>query len=498
MKKTDIELKITGLFVVMIVVSILLSCGDTVRLYEPLTEQAAIYPEYTATVIPYNIAPLNFMIREEASLFVARFAVAGKDSFEVVTKSKVIIPSRKWKRLLSDHRGEQLIISIFAKKSTGWVRFGSIRFTIASEPIDPYIAYRLIEPGYEGWEKMGIFQRCLENFEESPIIHNRLTGNSCMNCHSFCQNNPHTFLFHLRQQHAGTVFLKDGQLTKVNTRAQGMISAGVYPRWHPDGRYVAFSVNNTRQGFHTSNDNKVEVYDKASDIVIYDTETRTVFTDNLLCNEGSFETFPEWSPDGKYLIFCSAPAHPMPQQYDTVKYDLIRIPFDVVNGRFGTGIDTLVSSAKTGKSVSLARISPDGKYIVFCMSAYGTFPVWHRDNDLYLLHVETGEIRNLTAMNSAQSDSYHSWSTNGRWIIFGSRRMDGTYTRLYISYFDHEGKEHPPFLLPQKDPQYYDFSLKSYNIPEFITGKVEVSPYKLAETAKKQALEIKNLLSEEP
>jgi hypothetical protein len=139
----------------------------------------------------------------------------------------------------------------------------------------------------------------------------------------------------------------------------------------------------------------------------------------------------------------------------------------------------------------MARVSPCGKYVVFCMSDYGTFPVWHREADLYILNLETNEIRNLSEINSNQSDTYHSWSSNGRWIVFSSRRMDGTFTHPYISYFDTEGNFHKPFLLPQKDPLYYNFSMKSFNIPEFITGKVEISPYKFAATARGEAINAK-------
>ncbi len=432
------------------------------------------------------------MIREDGTHFTVRFAVAGKDSFDVSCKEKVIIPLRKWEKLLDGCRGEQLNVSIFAKQASGWARYSPVRFSIASEPIDPYLAYRLIEPGYEAWGKMGIYQRCIENFNETPIMLNNLTDNNCMNCHSFCKGNPQTMLFHMRQQHAGTLFVKDGKISKVNTKTPGMISAGVYPRWHPGGRYVAFSANTTRQGFHTANTNKVEVYDKESDIVILDTETNTIFTDSLIYSKANFETFPEWSPDGNYLYFCSAPACPMPEQFDSLRYNLLRIPFDVSTGRFGKQADTLVSAARTGKSIALARVSPDGKYVALCMSNYGTFPIWHHENDLYLLNLETRTIDNLTAVNSNQSDSYHSWSTNGRWLVFGSRRMDGTFTRPFISYFDTDGKAHTPFLLPQKDPQYYDFSTKSYNILEFITGKVEVSPYDFTKAAKGKAVEVKS------
>jgi len=464
---------------------LLSSCSKPGDNFLCVEQPANIHPSYQGTVIPYNIAPLNFMIREEGSRYLVRFAVAGKDSFDVSYRNgKVSIPLRKWKKLLETHRGEQMNVSIFRKKTSGWERFAPLTFTIASEPIDSWLAYRLIEPGYENWNRMGIYQRCLENFEEKPIIINRLTDGNCMNCHSFCRNDPQTMLFHIRQKHAGTMFVKDGQISKINTKADGMISAGVYPRWHPGGRYVAFSVNNTAQRFHTANDNKIEVYDDASDIILFDTQNNSVITNSLISTPAYFETFPEWSPDGKYLYFSRAEARQMPQEYDSLRYDLARIAFDASTGRFGNRVETVLLSADTEKSITLARISPDGKYAVFCMSNYGCFPVWHHESDLFIMNLKTKEMSNMTAINSARSESYHSWSSNGRWMVFGSRRMDGAYTHPYICYFDTEGNVHTPFILPQKNPLHYDFSTKSYNIPEFITGKVTVSPYKFAKTAK--------------
>ena len=477
--------------ILILVTFFLLSCSYPDGIYSYSDQQADIYPAYKETVIPYNIAPLNFMIREEGSRFITRFAVNGVDSFDMNSKGKVQIPERKWKKLLEDNRGKKINISIFAKQQSGWKRYPAVSFTIAQEPVDPYLAYRLIEPGYEMWNEVGIYQRCMENFEEKPIIINSLTDGSCMNCHSFCKKNPQTMLFHVRAQHAGTIFLKNGIIKKVNTKAPGELSAGVYPSWHPGGRYVAFSVNLTWLASHSTNNNKVEVYDDNSDLVIYDTETNTIFTDSLIHSKESFETFPEWSPDGRFLYFCSSRARPMPEQYDSLRYDLLRIPFDVETAKFASQVDTIISSSDTGKSASLARISPDGKYIIFCMAAYGTFPVWHRDNDLYLLDLENNKITNLETINSNQSDSYHSWSSNGRWIVFSSRRSDGTFTLPYISYFDVDGKAYEPFLLPQKNPLRYDFSMKSYNIPEFISGKVEVSPYEFTEAiVKNKAVEI--------
>jgi hypothetical protein len=223
MNKTGINLLILTLFGLL-----LTACGKPGNNFLSIPQPASIYPAYESTVIPCNIAPLNFMIREEGTRYVVRFAVAGKDSFDVAGNERVSIPLRKWKKLLKSHRGEPMDVCIFVKKASGWVRYEPLRFTIASEPVDAWLAYRLIEPGYVAWGKMGIYQRCLENFDELPVLENTMTDTqSCMNCHSFCMNNPKMMLFHIRKYQAGTLFVKDGQVSKVNTKTPRMISAGV-------------------------------------------------------------------------------------------------------------------------------------------------------------------------------------------------------------------------------------------------------------------------------
>jgi Tol biopolymer transport system component len=282
-------------------------------------------------------------------------------------------------------------------------------------------------------------------------------------------------LFHNRITHAGTILINEGQIVKLNTKTPDNISAAVYPRWHPAGRYIAFSTNKTSQAFHSVHENLVEVYDSASDLIIFDTENQSITSYPLIHSPERFETFPEWSPDGKSIYFCSANAVKMPANYDSLRYDLYRIDFDPVTGKTGNQIDTIFQPSKMGKSIAFPRISPNGRYMTVCLSNFGTFPIWHKENDLYLLDLQTGDAKAVSEINSAESDSYHSWSSNGRWLIFSSRRMDGLYTRLYFAYFDSDGNFHKPFLLPQKNPLLYDCSLKSYNVPEFISGKIKIN-----------------------
>lgn len=465
------------------------SCTSSIDKYTELEEYAQIHPEYVGTYIPYNIAPLNFQIREKADEFQVHI-VGYSDSIQLATKQNLNIPLKKWKNLLADNKDGKVTFKIFAKKEGVWIKYKDVDFNISSDPIDPYIAYRLIEPGYAGWGKMGLYQRSLDDFEETPIAENSQTGGNCMNCHSFDKYNPNRMLFHMRGDNAGTVFFLDGKLKKIDTKASWTMSAGVYPRWHPSGKYVAFSVNATSQGFLTAHTNKIEVFDMASDIVLYDVEKNRLDTTHIVFSPNSYETFPEWSPDGKYLYFCSADALQMPESYESIKYSLLRVEFDEETHKFSNIVDTLVSVAKTGKSVSMPRVSPDGQSLVFCMFDYGTFPIWHRENDLYLLDLNTREYSNMEEVNSNETDSYHSWSSNGRWLLFSSRRMDGQYTRLYISYFDKDGVAHKPILLPQQSPNYYDYLLKSYNVPEFISGKVEVSLDELSKVVENPAIKL--------
>ena len=140
-----------------------------------------------------------------------------------------------------------------------------------------------------------------------------------------------------------------------------------------------------------------------------------------------------------------------------------------------------------GKSATLPRISPDGNYLLYGLGGWGCFHIWHPDADLYVTDLRTGEMRALEEANSPQAESYHSWSSNGRWILFATRRDDGNYSRLYISYFDESGKAHKAFELPQEDPDFYTNCLKSFNVPEFMVEPVSISSQEFASVAKKDA-----------
>lgn len=457
------------------VAALLLSCGrgadEAARAVDALPP---IYPDYAGVTVPCNIAPLNFKIRG-AERIRAEFVAGGEARFVAEgRKGAIEIPPKKWRALLADADVAEVRVSAWSAAEPEGVRYAPFRIIVSPEPIDERIAYRLIEPGYEGWLQMGIYQRDLTNFDEDVLVDNSVNSTGCVNCHSFRDYSPDEMLFHARGKSGGTVFVRDGRMEKVDLASTPPLRQGVYPMWNPRGRYVAFSTNDTAQSFFGGHGQPIEVYDQSSDLMIYDTETGRMLTDERFFSDARWETFPAWSPDGATLYFCSAEPRSMPLDRESVRYDLLRAEFDFATGALGERVDTLYDSRTAGGSVSFPRVSPDGRYLMYTRADYGTFPVWHAEADLAVMDLRDGSEVDASALNSDEAESCHAWSSSGRWVVFASRREDGRYTRLYLAFVSPDGEFGKPFLLPQRNPDQNAWRLKSYNVPEFVRGEVRL------------------------
>jgi len=456
------------------------SCSSDFKSAATVDRLPVIFPDYTEIVIPPNIAPLNFIIKEEGKAFAARISAAGEDPISIENSRGVIdIDISDWRDLLKSAKGKEINIDVFVKHESGkWQKFKTIVNKVANEEIDNHMAYRLINTGYVLWSALGIYQRNLENFEETTIIDNKSIDNTCVNCHSFAHNNPKSMNIHVRSTHGGTIIYEGGKLRKVNLKTSHTLNQGAYLNWHPGGKHIAYSVNTISQRFF-SQDIRQEVSDAASDLIVYDVEKNTVTTSPKVSTK-SRENLPVWAADGKSIFYISAPeATDYEMQYNA-KFSLMQIPYDVERNVWGDP-DTIISASKTGKSVTFPKTSPDGKYLMFTLTDHGYFSIHHPDADLYLLNLHTGAIERMTVNSDKYADSYHCWSSTGRWFVFSSKRIDGLYTRPYFSYFDENGKASKPFVLPQKNPEFYDSFLKNYNIPELITGAVEPTAFDIRE-----------------
>jgi tetratricopeptide (TPR) repeat protein len=186
-----------------------------------------------------------------------------------------------------------------------------------------------------------------------------------------------------------------------------------------------------------------------------------------------------WSPDGKYIVFARAQAQE-PYLADRemaarandpnetqIKYDLYRIPFN--DGRGGTP-EPIKGASANGMSNSFPKVSPDGKWIVFVQCRNGQ--LMRPDSQLYIVPAGGGPARRLNA-NMTPMNSWHSWSPNGRWLVFSSKSA-GPYTRMYLTHIDQQGNDSPAILIENAAA-----ANRAVNIPEFVNipadGMVKIS-----------------------
>lgn len=425
-----------------------------------------IWPDYMDVTVPVGIAPLNFCYTAtDGPVPVTTFSHG--DMNISIKGREVVWKDREWKKLLEAAKGEDIIVKSSVLPDPWTIH-------VSEDEIDYGINYRLIAPGYEVYSKMGIHERELSSYKEKALLENT-QFDGCVNCHAYNRGNPDNYSLHIRGSHGATLLNLDGEMAAYNTQTDSTLGFCVYPYWHPGGDYIAYSSNSTRQGFHVLADKLIEVFDLDSDLQVYDVRNNSLITSASVKKENVWETFPAFSADGRKLFFCAATPRPIPAEVEEIRYNLCSVDFDPATGSIGSRIDTLIFAEGMGRSVSFPKPSYDGRFLVYTLSDYGNFSIWHHEADLWILDLETGESRPMDKANSHDTESYHSWSSNSRWLMFSSRRDDGLYTRLFFTHIDENGQESKPFMLPQKHPlHYYSYQNRSYNVPEFVTGPVEL------------------------
>jgi hypothetical protein len=454
-------------------------------LCKALSRFPSITPDYVDVMVPPNIAPLNFIVEEPGDRFFVRLSGNAGEGIEIISKKPDIrIPMKKWKRLLGANKGGSYRMDICVKQGEQWVRFKTVSNDIAREKLDPYLTYRKLSTMfYLPNPEMGIYQRNIETFEERTILHRRHVRNACINCHTDAANQTGTMLFHVRRRdlgpgmvifHNGTVRMENHSLTP-----RGLISLTSI---HPDGRVMAFAA--VKMGFFSfvgggSIDDRLQ-FEYAADLGLYDIETGEIrFIPGLSSPEFN-ETWPSWSGDGTYLCFSrckvSWPAPKpkeekvLPENYKDVKYDLMRASYDSSTRTFGKP-EVLLSAPEVGKSCLQPSVSFNGRFVAFLLADYGIFPLLRPESDIYLMDMKTRTYRAM-ACNSPQSESMVRWSSNDRWILFGSKRRDLVYTRLYFAYVDENGLSRRAVELPQEDPMADETNLTIYTTASLLTGPV--------------------------
>jgi Periplasmic component of the Tol biopolymer transport system len=466
--------------------TLLVSCTGIPQTTVQTDKVPSVFPDYTNVVIPSNIAPLNFRIEEEGKKYVT--VITGGADKAVIGGQKVEIPPRKWRKI----KQHGLIgIQVFVMDDDSrWHSYRPFSMSVSEDEIDPYISYRVIPVAVESYQNLSIRQRNLTNFREKVIFANTMVqtnaDGACINCHSYRDYSTDNMLFHVRQYKGGTVMVLDGKLHKVNMKTDHTLSAGVYPSWHPTHDYIALSNNRTHQSVHSASHDKLEVLDDISDLILYDIKNNTV---SVIENDSSeLENYPNWSADGRKLYYVSyrydgnygdKRKNEMFLSREDFHFNLYSKPFDPDTKTWGpTKLE--FDAAARDSSITWPRVSPDGRWLLACISTHGVFPLDQIVSDYIMFDLENGSYRYPDELNSPFAESFHSWSSNGRWVMFSTRREDGVHTRLYFSHMDENGRFSKPFALPQRDPDFNREFLYAFNIPEFMKEPVHITPRQFA------------------
>jgi tetratricopeptide (TPR) repeat protein len=83
------------------------------------------------------------------------------------------------------------------------------------------------------------------------------------------------------------------------------------------------------------------------------------------------------------------------------------------------------------------------------------------DSHLYIVPFAGGKERLLNC-NLKTMNSWHSWSPNGRWLVFSSK-TPSLYTQMYLTHIDENGNDTPAVLI-----EHATESNRAVNIPEFM------------------------------
>ncbi|HUU52575.1 MAG TPA: tetratricopeptide repeat protein [Candidatus Heimdallarchaeota archaeon] len=309
----------------------------------------------------------------------------------------------------------------------------------------------------------------------------------CGNCHSFTPDGK-TLAMDVdyandKGSYVITSLEKDTILTPEKIiswsdyrREDGEMTFGLLSQISPDGRYALSTVKDRSIFVPIDNLTISQLFFPLKGIIaVYDRDQEKFWSLPGADNPEYCQSNPNWSPDGEYIIFAKAPVYhskiaesfkqavlPTSVAAEFIegrqgyKYDLYRIPFN--NGEGGKA-EPIPGAFNNGKSNYFPRISPDGRWIVFCQAK--NFMLLQPDSTLYIMPAEGGTPRQMNC-NLSLMNSWHSWSPNGRWLIFASKHR-GPYTQLYMTHIDENGNDTPAVLLEN-----FVLPERAVNIPEFI------------------------------
>ncbi len=471
--------------------------GSIVAAYEERATYADIALEYPLdeTLFPPEMVPPTFRWRDPtrgSRRWLIRIALADgrPDMLFLVGRPRWTARPQDWETLKHrslEHEAQVTILGVRRGRAVRILSRARLSFQTSLDPVGAPLFYREVvlpfqkadqDPSRIRWRFGSIASP-----QPPPIVLEHLPV--CANCHSFNRDGTllamdadyaHNKGAYLITPVRPQMVVSPRDIISWNDYERSGMSFGLLSQISPDGRYVVstvkdFAVFVARPPLAFSQ----LFYPVKGILCVYDRQCRQFRALPGADDPNLVQSNPMWSPDGKYIVFARAPAADLrethgqgltpltPEDCEMLiqngkpfQFDLYRILFN--EGRGGTP-EPLAGASRNGMSNYFARYSPDGRWIVFCKAR--SYMLLQPDSELYIIPAAGGEARRLRC-NTRRMNSWHSWSPNGKWLVFSSKAWSD-YTQLCLTHIDENGDSSPPVLL-----SHLTAPDRAANIPEFV------------------------------
>jgi tetratricopeptide (TPR) repeat protein len=398
---------------------------------------------------------------------------------------------RQWGKIKALSLGRICRVDIIGRRGERALSASAIDFSTSNDPVGSPIFYREVtlpfadavrDPSRIRWRYGTVSQE-----RQPPIVLQGLPV--CGNCHSFSADGR-TLGMDVDYANDKGGYAITRVMPEMNLATSDIISwsdyrpedsvptFGLLSQVSPDGRFVASTVKDISVFVPRPDLYFSQLFFPIKGIILIYTRKNKSFAPLPGADDTSYvQSNPTWSPDGRYLLFARSRVYHLKKKHDfskvlltpdecdeflsrekEFKFDIYRILFN--DGRGGKP-EPLEGASMNGASNYFPRYSPDGRWIAFCKAS--SFMLLQPDSRIYIMPAQGGTPR-LMNCNTMLMNSWHSWSSNSRWLVFSSK-ANTPYTQLFITHVDSAGNDAPPVLLEQ-----FTQPDRAANIPEFLNG----------------------------